>query len=499
MLNNKPKDFTKNDGVQEYREELSAQTLELMLFREMILNADFMGRVSEIVNVRWFLTPHIRTMADLSLKWYRSQGSLITKDIMEAMLQKLNENQVIEANKIDITRSMHDFNKAKELDLGGMSEEVKVQKLQRFVKKEELRQALLDSATMLESKDSDSIISKTLQRFESVQKIVFERQDFGSELSSDKVDETMEKHMDFLTNPAARISTGWNCLDDATHGGFYKDGKSIYVFMAQAGLGKSNILANIGYNLLKQNLNVVLVSMEMSENVYLRRFDSLISKVDIDELGFSSLAPVVDAAQKRFFNVEHPSAHLVVKEFSPNSQTSKTIGQFLEKLIEEKGWKPDVLLLDYLNLIKPNTGATKGDGSMYLDGKVVSEDVRQLSYEFGIPIITAVQCNSSGFNTADIGMQNIAESRGIAHTADFIAGLYQTEDEQDQGVFHMKILKSRLGSYKNLKFQFDKRTMEFTDINDVGDTASTIVEETKKSSVEEEIDQGLFGSDLGMP
>ena len=133
---------------------------------------------------------------------------------------------------------------------------------------------------------------------------------------------------------------------------------------------------------------------------------------------------------------------------------------------------------------------------MYEDGKVISEQLRKLSYDLGIPVVTAVQCNSSGFNTADIGMQNIAESRGIAHTADFIAGLYQTEDEQEQGVFHMKILKSRLGDKGNFKFQFNSQTMEFKDINDVLDSSGT---EFVKPSGNQLIDDIDDFDPLGMP
>ena len=106
-------------------------------------------------------------------------------------------------------------------------------------------------------------------------------------------------------------------------------------------------------------------------------------------------------------------------------------------------------------------------------------------------------------------MQNIAESRGIAHTADFIAGLYQTEDEQEQGVFHMKILKSRLGPHANLKFQFNGSTMEFTDIDDVDDGAEAVKDSTepgKKQNTNsltpvrcEVDDKDLFSGDLGMP
>ena len=500
MTNNKPTFF---------KEELSEKTLELMLFREMIVNSDFIGRISEVVDFRWFRTPHIQFMARFAVNYFKKYGILATRDIMESVIQKVNENQVIEANKIDINAAMFDFNKATTLNLGEMSDKDRMAKIQEYVKQEAMRNALLDSATDLERKNTDGLVESTLKKFDDIQKLVFEELDFGVEMSADEVDASLEDHIDFLTNPSARIPTLWNCLDDVTHGGFFKDGKFLGVFMAQAGLGKSNILANLGYNFLKQNLKVVVISMEMSQNVYLRRFDSLISKIDIDDLGLSSMVGQLKDKVERFYKQDYPGARLNIKEFPPNSKSAKSLGQYVEELVVARGWKPDVLIVDYLNLLKPNVGASHGETTMYEDGKTVSEELRKLSYDLSIPIITAVQCNSSGFNTADIGMQNIAESRGIAHTADFIAGLYQTEDEQMEGVFHMKILKSRLGESKNLKFEFNKHTMEFTDINDVDDGSEAVkesVEPSKQQSTNsltpvrcEVDDKDLFMGDLGMP
>ena len=492
-----------------FKEELSEKTLELMLFREMVVNSDFMDKISNVVDFRWFRTPCIQFMARFAVSYFKKNGILVTRDIMESVIQRVNENQAIAANKIDLNAAMFDYNKATTLNLGEMSDKDRMAKIQEYVKQEAMRNALLDSATDLERKNTDGIVESTLRKFDDIQKLVFEDEDFGVELSLTDAKKTMDDHMEFLTNPAARISTGWKCLDDKTRGGFYRDGKSIYVFMGQAGLGKSNILANLGYNFLKQNLKVAVISMEMSQNVYLRRFDSLITKVDIDELGFDSFKDIVRSKMEGFFEVEHPGARLNVKEYPPNSKSPKDIQKYLEKMCESKGWKPDVLIVDYLNILKPNGGAGKGDAAMYQDGKLLSEQLRELSYGLAIPIVTAVQCNSSGFNTADIGMQNIAESRGIAHTADFIAGLYQTEDEQEQGVFHMKILKSRLGPAANLKFQFNGSTMEFTDIDDVDDGADAVKESTEPSKkpttnsltpVRCEVDdKDLFMGDLGMP
>ena len=504
----------KSDNV--FKEELSSKTLELMLFREMIVNQEFLGRLSDVVDFRWFRTPHIRLMAEFAVGYFRKYGGLVSRDLIESVIQRRNENQVIEANKIDINTALYDFNKARDLDLGSMDKAVQMSKIQEYVKQEAMRNALLDSASSLESKDTDGLIEKTLKKFDDIQKILFEEIDFGVEMSASEVDASLEDHIDFLTNPSARIPTLWNCLDDVTHGGFFKDGKFLGVFMAQAGLGKSNILANLGYNFLRQNLKVAVISMEMSQNVYLRRFDSLISKIDIDELGLSSMVGQLKDKVERFYKRDYPGARLNIKEFPPNSKSAKNLEQYVEELVLARGWKPDVLIVDYLNLLKPNGGSSKGDASLYEDGKIVSEQLRALSYQLQIPVLTAVQCNSSGFNTADIGMQNIAESRGIAHTADFIAGLYQTEDEQMEGVFHMKILKSRLGESKNLKFEFDKHTMEFKDINDVVDTdmakdavvnstTSALTENKKHNPIGpdkckvDDVERDLFGNDLGMP
>lgn len=490
--------MSKNDNA--IREELSDQTLELMLFREMIVNSDFMSRASGIMDFRWFRTPHIRVMAEFSVNYYKKYGGLVTKDLMESVIQRRNDNQLVESNKIDLTKAMFDFNKAKTLDLGNMDEETKIGKISRYVKQEAMRNALLDSATDLEKKGTDDIISETLSKFEDIQKIMFDKMDLGYELSKEQIDATMDEHMEFLTNPAARIETGWKCLDDITHGGFYRDGKSLYVFMAQAGLGKSNILANLGYNILKQDKKVMVITMEMTQNVYLRRFDSLITKIDIDDLGIGPLALQVRERMTSFYKVEHPNAMLNIKEFPGGSLSSRTIDQYVEKFVGQKGCKPDVLLVDYLNLIKPNSGSARGsDSTMYEDGKVVSEELRALSYKWEIPVITAVQCNSSGYDTADIGMGNIAQSRGIAHTADFIAGLYQTEDEQMDGIFHMKILKSRLGDKTTLRFEFDKHTMEFRDINDVDSNQSGSEASQSKPMVDDIDNEILFGTELGMP
>ena len=131
-------------------------------------------------------------------------------------------------------------------------------------------------------------------------------------------------------------------------GGFLKDGRSLYLIMAQAGLGKSVFLSNMAVNFLKQNLKVVVISLEMSEDVYACRFDAHISKKNINRLKENESEAVERI--KEFYK-KYPGANLIIKEYPPKSVTCNDIQAYLENL-RNAGQQFDVVIVDYLNLVK---------------------------------------------------------------------------------------------------------------------------------------------------
>ena len=82
---------------------------------------------------------------------------------------------------------------------------------------------------------------------------------------------------------------------------------------------------------------------------------------------------------------------------------------------------------------------------MYKDGLSVSEELRALSYKFNCPVISAVQANTEGMNNENIDMQNLSESRGIAHTCDALFALFQMPEDRENGIINVRINKNRLG------------------------------------------------------
>lgn len=119
-----------------------------------------------------------------------------------------------------------------------------------------------------------------------------------------------------------------------------------------------------------------------------------------------------------------------------------------------------------------------------------------------IPIITAVQSNTEGMNSDEISLKNISQSRGIAHTADFIGILYKSQEERDnekangKGIVErlsLKIEKSRFGVAGNtIDIAYNNRTLSMCDYENVQHLVSTI----STNKPEEKADCDSFLSDM---
>jgi len=121
-----------------------------------------------------------------------------------------------------------------------------------------------------------------------------------------------------------------------------------------------------------------------------------------------------------------------------------------------------------------------GDNS-YERVKIVTEQVRALSYIFNCPIITATQLNRSGYNTDKPGLESISESIGLAATADFIGIITQSDEDRELNITRMNIAKNRFGpNYGTTTLRIDYKTLTIYEDDtldsggDISDNAKTL-------------------------
>jgi replicative DNA helicase len=136
-----------------------------------------------------------------------------------------------------------------------------------------------------------------------------------------------------------------------------------------------------------------------------------------------------------------------------------------------KGISPDVIVIDYLNLI---AAPEKGKNS-YESIKAVTEQIRALSYHFNCPVVSATQTNRSAYGEANPGLETMSESMGLAHTADAQFSIWSEEGDIELGQIHLGVNKNRfgpIGAHTTLEIDYPTLTLR--------DSSNATVELTNK-------------------
>jgi hypothetical protein len=105
---------------------------------------------------------------------------------------------------------------------------------------------------------------------------------------------------------------------------------------------------------------------------------------------------------------------------------------------------------------------------LYTSVKSIAQELRALSFEFKMPVVSVSQLNREGtfvgFEQMDYNY--IAESMGIPATADFMSIIGIDEDKWVyEHELHNKIIKNRLGGRLNeiWRCYYDERTLKMYD------------------------------------
>ena len=212
--------------------------------------------------------------------------------------------------------------------------------------------------------------------------------------------------------------------------------------------------------------NVLYITMEMAEEEIGRRIDANIMDVTIDEV---SITPR-DVFQKRMdrYKTKTPGK-LVIKEYPTGSAHVGHFRHLLNELQMKKGFTPDIIFVDYLNICASSRVKGAAAANSYTLVKSIAEEVRGLAMEFNCAVVTSSQFNRDGYGNSDVDLTNTSESMGITHTADCILGLITSEELDDLGQLMFKQLKNRwndLSHYRRFLVGIDRSKMKIYDLEE---------------------------------
>jgi len=232
----------------------------------------------------------------------------------------------------------------------------------------------------------------------------------------------------------------------------------------------SQTMANFAARQVFHGHNVVLMTLEMSEDAFAQRFDGIYSGLNINRMY------IYEDLQKKLIRElydlkKNPDiGNLYIKQF-PTGEASTTDFRAYLRELKIRGVEPDIVYVDYINLMKSSKNF--GD-NMYSRVKGVSEELRALSFEFEVPVVSVSQLNREGsfVGFEELDFTYISESVGVPATADFMS-IYGTDEESMiyESEMHYKIVKNRLGGMvgDSNKMYIDKKSLKMYDGNELDD------------------------------
>jgi len=318
---------------------------------------------------------------------------------------------------------------------------------EKFTRHKALERAILSSADLLEKHnygEVEALIKEAVQ--------IGLARDMGTDYFADPRGRLMG-----LKDKNGQVSTGWATMDKKLFGGFNRG--ELNIFAGGSGAGKSLFLANLGVNFALAGLNVVYLTLELSEALVSMRIDSMITGINTRDI-FKDL----DDVEMKVKIIGKKAGMLQVK-YMPSGKTANDIRAYLKEYEIKVGKKVDVLLVDYLDLLMP-IGKKISAENLFVKDKYVSEELRNLAMEKQCVFVTAAQLNRGAVEEVEFDHSHISGGLSKIQTADNVFGIFTSRAMRERGRYQIQLMKTRSSSGvgQKIDLEFNIESLKITDL-----------------------------------
>ena len=250
--------------------------------------------------------------------------------------------------------------------------------------------------------------------------------------------EDAESRYQFYHLEEERIPFDLSKLNKITRGGLPR--KSLTIYMGGVNCGKTMLMVHHAAACLAQNKNVLYITLEMAQERIAERIDANLMDVDLSTLEELDHDTYIRKADRLKANIK---GKLIIKEFPTAGASVTNFRALLNELWLKKGFKPDIIFVDYINIMCSSRVKPGNNVNSYTLIKAIAEELRGLAVEFGPPVVSATQLTRVGFTSSDPGLEDTAESFGLPATADLMLVLIRTEELDQIKQVMLKQLKNR--------------------------------------------------------
>lgn len=429
---------------------------EKVLFKFLVERNSIMSKIGRYIYPDLFEEKSFKVIVSLCIKFYEKYSKVPSK-----------EEMLISSNKAFVECVQTAYSLIEDIDITKIDENVFLTEVEQYIKEDMATRAVISIADKISKNQIEP--DKIVDEFEKVSSIrVLNEGCFD-------IYENIDDWIVRLTRGEERLPTGFKDIDENIGGGLFSSGKCVGVITAPPNMGKSIMLGNLATNAARMGKNVMIITLEMSEDVYAKRIYSDLYNMDI-----STIHMETDELREKIKNKKY--GKIYIKEFPPATMTVDNLDGYVETEIKN-GKNIDLLVIDYLTLLY-----AKGAENSNENGKIITRKLRALTYKYNFPIWTACQINRDGMGNDKPEMKYIAESIAIAAEADLIISLWRKEEDSVMNVMRAWFLKSRFGRNDfGIKFHFNHESLRFEDMKEGSEPSQneTQVEEDDNGGINE--------------
>lgn len=425
--------------------------IETAILKNLIHNEDYCRQVIPHLKKDYFSEKFDRVIFEEFEKFFLKYNKPATQEIIKVETgnsRELYDKEYAEVQEI-ITNDLSSNERSDNIDW-------LIDETEAWCKKRAVYLAIMDSIKIIDGRDK-------AKREDAIPSLLSDALgvSFDKSIGHDFLDD-FEARYAFYHRVEEKLPFDIELLNTITKGGLSR--KTLNIILAGTGVGKSLSMCHMAGAYLMQGFNVLYISMEMAEERIAERVDANLMNISMDELS------VIDKTiyTKRIDKLtQKTKGKFVVKEYPTSTAHAGHFRALIEELKMKRGFTPDVIFIDYLNICASQRLRGGAGVNSYTYVKAIAEELRGLAVEYNVPLVSATQTTRSGFSSSDVGLEDTSESFGLPATADLMFALIQTEELQELDQIMVKQLKNRYSDpnhYKRFVIGVDKSKMKLYNV-----------------------------------
>ena len=377
----------------------------------LLTQRDFLLNITDALDSEYFESSAHKWVVDYIIKYFGQYHTYPTIETLSIEIKKI-DNEVL---RISLTDSLREAYKMADVaDLEWVEEE-----FSSFCKNQQMKKAIMTSVDLLNLGDYDGIRG-----------LINDAMKAGEEKNIGHLYEA-DVEARYREDDRRAIPFPWKTFNELTQGGYGKG--DLVLLFGNPGGGKSwGVIAMAAYA-AALGYNVVHYTLELSEGYVGKRYDAVFSGIDVDKL--EQHRTEVEEAIGRV------KGKIVIKEYAPKRASLDTIEAHLQQLEHQNQFKPDLIVIDYLDLLR-----TKGRKERKDEIDDVYTEAKGLAKQLNIPIVSPSQANRSGADKGILQAENAAGSYDKIMIGDIIISLARGRKDKVNGTGNWHIIKNRYGA-----------------------------------------------------